>query len=361
MPGHVIPKRYISQVLFWLLLLAACSKKDQTLSPPSSAADFLSFGFQSQNDTANINPYNHFIILHTPYSLSSGTELAPQFSLSPGATATVNQVSQISGATKNNFEQDLIYTVTAADQKTTQSWTVQATNNDFSLDWGLGHFISSANTLDRNYEWYIDQGSSGTFSYFNCGPASVTMAIKWSDSAFTHTAQEARETYETGGGWWYTNDIDNYLTKYNTPHVIIPLSADAKETRQLLIDQLSHQQIVILCIDMNYVRSSGDPDYRVDKFYPTTPAWGHFFVVKGYQQIDGEVFFQIYDPYSIGLKYADNTFKGRNRFYRYEDVAAATSSWWNYAIIVAKKGETVNENAVHHAVKPSDIQHAHGY
>lgn len=337
--------------------MGGCSKKGQ--SPASTANDIVSFSILPGKDSTSLAPYAHYITVYVPNTVTSGSSLAATFTLSPGASATVGGVAQVSGATKNDFNQTQTYLVTAADHSFQQSWTVQATNNNYSIDWGLGHFANDPVSHDRSYEWYIDQGTSGTFALLNCGPASVTMAMKWSDSTFSKTALDARQTYESGGGWWYTYDIDNYLKSYSIPHVIIPLSADATATMQTLKQQLDANQIVILCLDMNYVRAAGSSDYRVDKFYPTTPGWGHFIVLKGYQVVDGNPYFEAYDPYSIGQTNSDNTLKGKNRFYRPGDLAAATLPWWNYAFVITKKGQPVSQSAVQKAVNPATIRHAH--
>ncbi|HMH23841.1 MAG TPA: C39 family peptidase [Puia sp.] len=350
--------RKITLALGILLLVGACSKKGADQPRPSTAADILTFSIRPGHDTVNLISYNHSISVHLSDTVRNSTQAAT-FTLSPGATVTVNNVAQTSGITTNDFGKDVVYMVTAADQVTKTSWTVQAMNNDYSVNWGLGHFIYSAQSNDRNYEWYIDQSLTGPVSGYNCGPASVTMASKWADASFSHTAEEARNVYYNAGGWWYTSDIDNYLDIYSIPHVTIGLSADSVLSSQILAHQIDNGQIVICCIDMNFVRSSANAAFRVDKFYVTTPGWGHFFVVKGYQKIDGQIYFQIYDPYSYGVKNSDNSLKGKDRFYRYADVAAATSSWWNYAIVVGKKGLPLSTDAIRHAIDPASIPRGH--
>ena len=353
---------YFKSFLFTGILLLgfeACSKKDLTV--PSSATDFQKYSLFVDQNKGVLDESKHWIVVRVPDSIVSGNQLIADFTISSGASSTVNGILQQSGITKNDFEQDLNYTITAADQHTNQIWTVQATNNDYSIPWGLGHFINHSYSEDRTYNWYIDQATSGAYALLNCGPTSVTMAIKWADSTFTKTAEDARQTYETGGGWWFTNDIDDYLSNYSIPHAIIGLSDNSDSTQAILTHQLDHSQIIILCLDMNYVRASSDPGFRVDKFYPTTPGWGHFIVLKGYQKVDGELFFEAYDPYSFGLENADNTLKGMNRFYRYEDLASACLPWWNFAFIIARKGENLDLDAVNRKLNPATVPVAHNF
>ena len=45
---------------------------------------------------------------------------------------------------------DLHYTVTSSDRHDNkQDWTVQAFNNDYSIPWGLGHFINGDENNDK--------------------------------------------------------------------------------------------------------------------------------------------------------------------------------------------------------------------
>ena len=350
----------IIQFLLLCLLLSgviSCSKKDQPASASLTAVQ--NFYLFPGKDITNIDQSRHWITVRVPDTVLSGASLAASFSITNGSSFSVNGLIQQSGVTENNFDNDLHYTLTASDRHSEQDWTVQAFNNDYSLSWGLGHFINSFAENDKNYNWYIDQSTSGNFAAVNCGPASVTMAIKWADPDFSKTALDARMKYEVSGGWWFTSDIDSYLTDNQITHAIIALTDRADSTAAVLKKQLMNQQIVILCLDMNYVRPSTDTLYRTDKFYATTPDWGHFIVLKGYKIADGELFFEAYDPFSFGMKNNDNTLKGMNRYYRFEDLAAACLPWWNYAFVIAKKGETLSLDAVSRKLNPSHVPAAH--
>ena len=350
----------IIQFLFvWFLLSGSisCSKKDQPAS--ASVTNIQNFSLFPGKDITNMDLSRHWISVRVPDTVLSGTTLAASFTISTGASLSVNGLIQQSGVTKNNFDDDLHYTLTSSDRHTEQDWTVQAFNNDYSISWGLGHFINSYADNDKNYNWYIDQSTSGNFAAVNCGPASVTMAIKWADPDFTKTALDARMTYEVSGGWWFTSDIDTYLTNNQITHAIIALTDRADSTAEILKKQLMSQQIIILCLDMNHIRATTDTLYRTDKFYATTPDWGHFIVLKGYKIADGELFFEAYDPFSFGLKNNDNTLKGMNRYYRFEDLAAACLPWWNYAFVIAKKGETLSLDAVNRKLNAAGVPAAH--
>jgi hypothetical protein len=354
---RVFPACLIRSVFIWILItsLISCSRKDQE----APSLGIQNFSLIPGKDITNLDPAKKWISVRVPDSVLSGKDLVASFTITHGASMEIDGLNQQSGLSKNDFENDLHYTLISADQHNRQDWTVQASNNDYSVSWGLGHFISSSATNERSYNWYIDQSTSGNFAGINCGPASVTMAIKWADPDFTKTALDARMSYEVSGGWWFTNDIDAYLNDNHITHAIVALTGHADSTSTILKRQLDNQQIIILCLDMNHVRAVAEADFRIDKFYSTTPDWGHFIVLKGYKFVDGELFFEAYDPFSFGLMNNDNTLKGMNRCYRYEDLAAASLTWWNYAFVIAKKGENLSLDAVNRKLNPAQVPVAH--
>ena len=56
----------------------------------------------------------------------------------------------------------------------------------------------------QNYNWYIDQTNTGTYSNMNCGRPAPTMTLMWVNKDFNHSAEEARNTYLLNGGAWST-------------------------------------------------------------------------------------------------------------------------------------------------------------
>lgn len=234
----------------------------------------------------------------------------------------------------NEKKVDVTLTVSDGRFESEKTRTIDVPAYSFIRSAGLGKTLANEKSNDVPFDWYIDQSNTGTHSLLNCGPASVTMAIKWFDKNFTGTAEDARNVYHPSGGWWYTNDIIAYLNKYNV------------NNRTISLDEISHLKsevdagnIVILCLDMYYVKFHTDPEYHVNKFYETNGAgWGHFIVVKGYKEIDGQVFYETYDPYSFSRSYSSGGLKGKNRYYSSADLNAATNIWWDYAIVVEPSG-----------------------
>jgi hypothetical protein len=197
-------------ILISILVISSCRKSDE--------AEILAYEIAGQESIVEINGATHSIDIEFPETVHNAGSLVADFLLSNGSVATVNGVVQISGRTKNNYMQEFSYQVTAEDKRNTLDWKISAVNNPNTLPWGLGGFLESKCSNNREYEWYVDQANTGLYSAVNCGPTATTMAAKWSDQAFLKTPEDARAAYRNNGGWWYTTDIDNYLNDNSIPH-----------------------------------------------------------------------------------------------------------------------------------------------
>lgn len=93
----------------------------------SAANDIVAFALAEQTSPAVIDAAAHTVEV----VVLNGTELGAlvaTFTLSPGATATVGGVAQVSGTTANDFTAPVAYTV-AAQNGDTQAWTVTVTED----------------------------------------------------------------------------------------------------------------------------------------------------------------------------------------------------------------------------------------
>jgi hypothetical protein len=204
-------------------------------------------------------------------------------------------------------------------------------------EYGLGRQLVKEASNSQKYEWYMDQGVTGIHSLLNCGPTSVTMAIKWAKEDFAPKPADARERYRPSGGWWYTNDILNYLNDYDINNWVISLSNNFHDIK----GEIDDGNIVILCLDMHSIGYNAERRHHYDKFYETdAPGWGHFIVIKGYKEVDNQTFYEAYDPYSLSRAYEDGSLKGRDRYYRASTLESAVKIWWNNAIIVSRAPAT---------------------
>ena len=308
-----------------LLTLLSCSKaKDKEVIIPASKADFtftdgidhfelknnstaingdvLTYKWASMCDTIKIiNPEAYFASFNLP-ELSDNKQLKIRL--------TINN-----GHVSDSVTKDITLSKTTLERR-----------------YGLGIDLQDGHSNNVNYNWYYDQMNTGAYSFENCGPTTVTMAIKWVNPDFTKTPEDARNTYLSSGGWWYTNDIIAYLNQYSVSNFTIKIAHIDSIQRQIHLGN-----IAILCLDMYYVSNPMNDKWHVDKFYLTNyKGWGHFIVVKGYKVVDNKIFYEAYDPNSYGLKYTNDSIKGINRYYRSADLDSAVTKWWSYAIIVSK-------------------------
>lgn len=271
----------------------------------------------------------------------NGHNLIASFTLSAGCKATVKNIEQVSGVSKNNYTKIFFYTVSSAGNST--DWKVTASNNDYTAGLGLGNFIQQTESNNRTYFWYMDQAYTGPYSLDNCGPTAVTMACKWADSTFTKTPEDARKAFRPTGGPWYPDDITFYLRDNNIPNSTVALPVTEEGTVQTLKRLVDLHEAVIVCLEMYSVRLNSDPHSHVDRFYPDDPGIGHYIIVKGYKEVDDETYFEVYDPNSWTRTYDDGSLKGKYRYYRSEDLFEATKNWWPKVFVVAKKGTSIIE------------------
>jgi hypothetical protein len=232
----------------------------------------------------------------------------------------------------NNSTTDITLTATDGNHTVSTTKTLSVPETTWYRVYGMGTSIQSFVDNDVQYDWFIDQNTTGIYSYENCGPASVTMALKWVYSDFDKTTDDARNTYLPEGGWWTTNHIVNYLNLYQVNGTIIPFGNNKSND---LIAELDNGNITVLCLDMYYIRmQTKGLHFPVDKFYQTNKVGsGHFIVVKGYKIVDEHILFEVYDPAS-SMTYTNGTNMGKNRLYRAEDIMNSSEVWWKYAIIV---------------------------
>jgi hypothetical protein len=222
------------------------------------------------------------------------------------------------------------YRAIAADGPTFwYDWTWNAQKPTLSA-WGMGKNQMAYVHNDRPYEWYVDQGSTGPDSRVNCGPSSTVMACKWYNSNSLVTAEEARNTYPEGNGWWYTTNVEDYLSLQG---VTWEESWPTNVTLELVTNTLARGNIIIFCLDMAYVSETNNLSARVHGFY--SGVTGHCIVAKGYRVTNAGTWIECYDPNSLGATYSDGTPKGRNRHYAWTELNPAITNWWPDCIIVS--------------------------
>lgn len=119
---------FSSSVTYTVLAQDLSTSKNWTVnvtveSLVSHETDILTLSITEQALPATIDNNAHVVTVETVNSTNL-ISLIPTFTLSGGATATVNEISQLSGVTSNNFTYPLIYKVLAEDGNTSQNWIV---------------------------------------------------------------------------------------------------------------------------------------------------------------------------------------------------------------------------------------------
>lgn len=183
---------------------------------------------------------------------------------------------------------------------------------------------------DRPYNWYVDQGKTGTHAGNNCGPSSVVMAGIWQNEDFKVTPQEARGEFRSSGGWWYTDDIKDFFDKHDVTYDV-----DEYDGSLELIETLNAGHIILLCIDTSYIEDRDDEESYIGKFYDYDG--GHFLIVKGYTYVDNQLYFEVYDSNCWGEKYDDGSPKGKDRLYAAYELHESIEVWWDYYFIIENK------------------------
>jgi len=336
--------------LFALVLLMGCSEKENKINnhPPVAAIriteDASKFTFDgSLSRDPDGNPLTYKWSSSSSVITITAANQATAFSQVPILSASV--------------ETTITLEVTDGQLTSASSQKILVPCANQMKAYGLGENLIAGASNNTDYEWYIDQASTGTYSGVNCGPTSVTMAIRWANVNFTKTPQDARATYRSGGGWWYTSDVINYFNGNGVSNYTIALTSI-----DLLKNKIDNGSIAILCLDMYFVEHQDTAAYHVSKFYQaSTQGWGHFIVIKGYRVVDDQTYFEAYDPFSFGVRYLDNSLKGKDRYYKAANLDAATNNWWDYAIVAPKPGvENGRSGADPDAIDPANILHKSG-
>ncbi len=303
-----------------MFTFTACNKSSDTGTTKNTSSDTAAniLTYQIEGVNPQISFSSPDIVVQFPDTVINPGNLVANFTLSPGATATIQGVAQTSGVSVNDFGKAMVYNITSP-SGTSKNWEVIGTNNNYTVNWSLGQWLQKSASNNRDYNWYIDQSATDNCGDINCGPTCVTMAIKWADSTYTGTVTEARTFIRSGCGTWSTFNIIDFLNYNNVPFSWIPLPDSATQMRDNFKNQLDSGRILIIELVMSAVRESANGiNSRTDKFY--NGDFNHFIILKGYRQVDGVFYFEVYDPWDLGEIYKDGTPVGENRFYRYDDI-----------------------------------------
>ena len=208
-------------------------------------------------------------------------------------------------------------------------------------EWGLGREESGYVSLNRDYDWYVDQYEERLGRQYNDGPACAVMAARWVDADFPKSLADARKTYMNNDlgyvGRWKFDDIYNYLYAND-----IPCQFDYNISLPYMKGRLDNGNILIVNITTWSISFNKNEGQRTGKYYLSfngrrinIAASRHFIIVKGYRIVDGKTYFEVYDPFGA-WRYADGSRKGRDRYYLADEVINGAEIEDHYLVIPAK-------------------------
>lgn len=197
--------------------------------------------------------------------------------------------------------------------------------------WGIGSHQTEYYTSDKKIDWYIDQYETGPYSPWNCGPAAMTMAMKWyTDGAYSYSTAETRDLMGHNRRLTSGRHMVSFLEKQNVHHYVMRNSHPEQIADLIKADNII---IVLNSMQAQFFTFAIDRTHRahmLDWFL----VGGHIFILKGLRVVDGENFVEIYDPNSWDKKHFDGTPVGKNRHYLLNEIFYSIRNKWNFLIAI---------------------------
>lgn len=330
-------------LLLTAALFTACKENDEPRVPQETA--FTEFSIKGLAEKAVIDKQARTVYIRVPETVTNADSLVPEFKVSPGAIASINNVEQVSGQSWQNFNDMVIYTVKNPATGDKQRWYVTVTNNDFTAQNGMGNFLTDSYSDNGVGNFYVPQFNTGAFSQVNCGPAVTLMALRWIDPTYAGTVEEIRTEVPvnqyTGTELWYPNDVHDYIArqfngKNQNSHQIkwrhqngvwvgwYGFTGDTWGQDDYFVRwskfHLVRGSILILSINSSVITEQLklDKGYRANKHY--TGGSGHFILIKGYKEVNGKLWYEVHDPWDLEMKRDDGSFVAASRYYKAEDI-----------------------------------------
>lgn len=220
-------------------------------------------------------------------------------------------------STHEQFEVDLLH-----------GYYEMYTNSSSLANYGFKGDIVKWVSNERPYDWYIDQGATGPYGNVNCAPSVATMSIMWANPYFKRTVEDARKEFNPNGQPWSNTMITDYLNEYK----VYNYTMNIYDLNRQLKDLINLQNIVILIINPRYIATDYSSKSHVGTFYSDSVS--HCILIKGYVQTASNLYFETYDPYSMGRTTDDGMLKGKNRYYDSKELYNAVTNYWDHLICV---------------------------
>lgn len=192
--------------------------------------------------------------------------------------------------------------------------------------WGFEGVQTEGVSNDRDYDWYIDQDTTGEYADINCVPTGCVMALKWVNKDFNMTVEQARneylERYNQTIGWDWLQAIQ-YMKENGAK--VREYRAEDYSLGQV-IDELKNGSILLVDLNMGAISYAKNKEDRVGRYVEFTGDPKHQIIVKGYKVVNEKIYFEVYDPGSSGNKRDDGTSIGENIYYSAEEVMKSATT-----------------------------------
>jgi hypothetical protein len=209
------------------MMIVSCDEIDDPIETGTEQdADIVAFSFDGIDGKATIDKAAHTVSAKANETVDL-TAIVADFTLSTGATATVDGKSQTSRQTANNFSAPVTYSITSGDGLTKYEWTVTVTGGKT----GSGQGGAFTKRTFKTVREVIDFFPQGVYVYEHENKSwnnDIELYAKAADGSFTFSEMEGdpkRSDYGETDNWhvWkgesyhsinYTNDSKEKITRW---------------------------------------------------------------------------------------------------------------------------------------------------
>ena len=111
------------------MVFTSCKEDEPVYTDTGQDADIVAFTFDGIDGQAAIDK-SALTVTAKAVGTADLTAIVAEFALSEGATAHVGSTAQVSGQTRNNFTNPVVYTVTSGNGRNVKEWRVTVSRDD---------------------------------------------------------------------------------------------------------------------------------------------------------------------------------------------------------------------------------------
>lgn len=308
--------------------IAACSDDATPLSSETKLIEFSAEDYETIIDEAT-----QTILVKAPESVTDFSHTKLNFTLSEGAVAELENLGRIESGYVADLNAPTYLSVIAPDRSRSH-WTITATNNDYTMQYGMGRILTASRSNEgvRGKAIYLEQHDSQTYPDNNCAPACAAMAVLWAhDRVPTSfmTVEFARNFFTDGKINWTPEKVQTFVSTYAAATATaefekLPFHYNDSDMPQRyaewLMEKIDEGKILVTPTATKFhTLNMNMPEQHTNRYY--TNEFDHSLLYKGYRVVDGVTYIEVFDPWSKGYTYADGSFMGENRYYLASDLA----------------------------------------